>query len=113
MIRDFSSVKTVVLKVGTNLLSTKDGIDESYIDTITGQIAALKKKGLDVLLVTSGAIGMGARELKLKGPVKKIEVRQACASIGQPILMSSYRRSFTQHGLICAQILLTRSCSCI
>lgn len=108
MIRDFSSVKTVVLKVGTNLLSTKDGIDESYIDTITGQIAALKKKDLDVLLVTSGAIGMGARELKLKGPVKKIEVRQACASIGQPILMSSYRRSFTQHGLICAQILLTR-----
>lgn len=108
MARDFSFVRTVVLKVGTNLLSGPDGINESYIDTVTVQIAALKKRGLEVLLVTSGAIGMGARELRLKGPVKKIETRQACASIGQPILMSSYRRSFQKHGLICSQILLTR-----
>ncbi|HNZ94304.1 MAG TPA: glutamate 5-kinase, partial [Sphaerochaeta sp.] len=60
MKRDLPQVKRVVVKVGTNLLSTKAGIDEAYIDTIASQIAALMEKGYQVLLVSSGAIGMGA-----------------------------------------------------
>ncbi|HPX28210.1 MAG TPA: glutamate 5-kinase [Sphaerochaeta sp.] len=108
MKRDLPQVKRVVVKVGTNLLSTKAGIDEAYIDTIASQIAALMEKGYQVLLVSSGAIGMGAKELRLKGPVKQTALRQACASIGNPLLMTSYRRAFKAHGLICSQILLTR-----
>ncbi len=108
MKRDLPQVKRVVVKVGTNLLSTKAGIDEAYIDTIAAQIAALMEKGYQVLLVSSGAIGMGAKELRLKGPVKQTALRQACASIGNPLLMSSYRRAFKAHNLICSQILLTR-----
>ncbi len=108
MSRDLADVKRIVLKVGTNLLSCKDGIDETRIDSIVEQIACLMKKKYQVLLVSSGAIGMGAKELHLKGPVKQVAMRQACASIGQPLLMSSYRRAFKKHGLVCSQILLTR-----
>ncbi len=108
MMRDLSYVKRVVIKVGTNLLSSANGIDEHCIDAITSQIAALIQRGYQVLLVSSGAIGMGAKELALKGPVKQVAMRQACASIGQPLLMSSYRRSCKRHNLICSQILLTR-----
>lgn len=106
--RDLSYVQRVVIKVGTNLLSGKTGIDETCIDTIVDQIAQLREKGYQVLLVSSGAVGMGAKELKLKEAVKQVNMRQACASIGQPLLMSSYRRSFKRHSLICSQLLLTR-----
>ncbi|MBG0766679.1 MAG: glutamate 5-kinase [Spirochaetaceae bacterium] len=109
MMRDLSSVRRVVVKVGTNLLSSERGIDEHYIDVIVDQLAYLQSHGYQVLLVSSGAIGMGAKELSLKGPVKQVPMRQACASIGQPLLMSSYRRSFKRHGLVCSQILLTRN----
>jgi len=108
MNRDMSSIQRVVVKVGTNLLSTKDGIDEGCIDRIAEQLVKMQQKGLQVLLVTSGAIGMGAKELKLTGPVKQVAMRQACASVGQPLLMSSYRRAFKEHGVVCSQILLTR-----
>lgn len=108
MSRELQDVKRIVLKVGTNLLSSKDGIDELCIDSIVEQIVLLMQKNYQVLLVTSGAIGMGAKELHLKGPVKQVDMRQACASIGQPLLMSSYRRAFKKHGLVCSQILLTR-----
>ncbi|MDD3902091.1 MAG: glutamate 5-kinase [Sphaerochaeta sp.] len=108
MSRDFSSIHRVVLKVGTNLLSSSDGIDEKCIDNICNQIAILRKRGYQVLLVSSGAVGMGAKELKLKDAVKQVSMRQACASIGQPLLMSSYRRSFKRHDMLCSQVLITR-----
>lgn len=108
MSRDFSSIHRVVLKVGTNLLSSSDGIDEKCIDNICNQIAILRKRGYQVLLVSSGAVGMGAKELKLKDAVKQVSLRQACASIGQPLLMSSYRRSFKRHDMLCSQVLITR-----
>ncbi|AEV30932.1 glutamate 5-kinase [Sphaerochaeta pleomorpha str. Grapes] len=108
MNRDFSQVQRVVVKVGTNLLSTAEGIDEHCIEDIVSQIAILMGKGIQVLLVSSGAIGMGAKELHLKDAVKQVAMRQACASIGQPILMSSYRKAFKHHGIVCSQILLTR-----
>ena len=106
--RDHCQVHRIVVKVGTNLLSSSDGIDEACVDAISAQIAALKERGYQVLLVSSGAIGLGAKELRLKGKVKLVKLRQACASIGQPLLMSSWRRSFKQHGLLCSQLLLTR-----
>jgi len=107
--RDFSKVKRIVVKVGTNLLTADNGIDITKIEDIAAQIAALKNNGLQVLLVSSGAIGMGAKELKLKEAVKQVAMRQACASIGQPVLMDSYRKAFAENGLLCSQLLLTRN----
>ncbi len=107
--RDFSSFKRVVVKVGTNLLSSADGIDESRINKLCAQIAKLREMGFQVLLVTSGAIGLGAKEIKHKNRVVHIPMRQACAAIGQPILMDHYRKAFSEHHIVCSQVLLTRN----
>ena len=73
--RDFSSFKRVVVKVGTNLLSSADGIDESRINKLCAQIAKLREMGFQVLLVTSGAIGLGAKEIKHKNRKKNGKCR--------------------------------------
>ncbi|MCY1152506.1 MAG: glutamate 5-kinase [Sphaerochaetaceae bacterium] len=108
MSRDFSNTKRIVVKVGTNLLSSETKIDENRIEDIVKQIAKLRNMGYQVVLVTSGAIGMGAKELKIKHSVKDIAMRQALASIGQPVLMSSYRKFFKKHNIVCSQVLITR-----
>ncbi len=105
--RDFSSIRRVVVKIGTNCLSRDGAIDVEYIGMMAAQVAALQKDGRQVLLVTSGAIGMGAMELGLRDRVSGIEMRQACAAIGQPILMHRYREEFSRYGIRIAQVLLT------
>ena len=107
--RDFSKIRRIVIKVGTNLLTKDNGIDEERIGDIARQIAELKNRGMQVLLVSSGAIGMGAKQLKHFSPVVHIAMRQACAAIGQPVLMSAYQKEFEKHNLLSAQVLITRS----
>ncbi|MFW5797803.1 MAG: glutamate 5-kinase [Spirochaetota bacterium] len=108
MMRDFSGVRRMVVKIGTNVLTTSDGLDEAYIGTMAEQIAGLVSGDRSVLVVSSGAIGMGARALGIEHRVSSITMRQACAAIGQPILMNSYRHAFGQRGIEVAQVLLTR-----
>ena len=107
--RNFSRVRRIVVKVGTNLLSSGEGIDEGRVRDICRQIAELKNMGYQVILVSSGAVGLGARELGHRNKVVHIPLRQACAAIGQPILMSHYREAFRKEGVITAQVLLTRN----
>jgi glutamate 5-kinase len=59
------------------------------------------------VIITSGAIGMGAGLLQLKGPVADMKMRQACAAIGQPLLMQEYQHAFAEHDIAVAQVLLT------
>jgi len=107
MIRDFSKVKRVVVKIGTATLSQGAGIDRDYVDTVAAQLVALQKSGRQVLLVTSGAIGLGAGELGLKERPTDVRMRQACAAIGQPTLMNEYKRAFGVFGVPVGQVLLT------
>jgi glutamate 5-kinase len=107
--RNFENVKKVVIKIGTNVL-TRLGtvqIDAAYITRITGQIAELRRTGRHVVLISSGAIGMGAGQLALASRIKDIKMRQACAAIGQPLLMAAYRKAFARYGVTVAQVLLT------
>lgn len=106
--RDFSGAHRVVVKIGTNVLSGDGGLDEAYIDTVAGQVAQLVSARRSVLLVSSGAIGMGARELGIEHKVTNITMRQTCAAIGQPLLMDAYRRAFAKRSIEVAQVLLTR-----
>ena len=106
--RDLSGVHRVVVKIGTNVLTAAGALDDDYIDTVASQVAELVSGGRQVLLVSSGAIGMGARELGLEHKVTNITMRQACAAIGQPLLMNSYRRAFASRNMEVAQVLLTR-----
>jgi glutamate 5-kinase len=107
--RNFENAKKVVIKIGTNTL-TKAGtieIDTAYIGQITKQIVALRKADKQVIIISSGAIGMGGGRLGLSDKVRDMKMRQACAAIGQPLLMAEYRKSFARYGVTVAQVLLT------
>ena len=107
--RDFSSAKRIVIKAGTNLLSSETGIDMERIRAIVDQIVSLKELGYQIILVSSGAVGLGAKALGHNSPVVYIAMKQACAAIGQPLLMSAYREEFQRHNLLPAQVLITKS----
>ncbi len=109
MNRDFSNVKRIVIKIGTNLLSTDNGVNVAFMEKIVQEIHMLTKQGYQPLIVSSGAIGMGAKELGYTRRVQTIVKRQAFASIGQPLLMHNYRLLFSAYGHVVSQILLTRS----
>lgn len=106
--RSFDSVRRIVVKIGTNVLSCGDAMDTTYISDIARQVAKLCIRGYEVVIVTSGAIGMGARELGLSGKIADVRMRQACAAIGQPVLMHAYKLAFQASELKVAQVLLTR-----
>lgn len=107
--RNFSNVKRVVVKIGTNTLTDGGKVDTDFIAHIAGQIAKLLESGRQVMIVSSGAIGLGASAIDLENSVSDMNMRQACAAIGQPLLMQEYRKAFAKHSIETAQVLLTAS----
>ena len=93
--RDFSKAKRIVVKIGTNILTKDERIDARYVRRIVGQISSLVADGRQVVVISSGAIGMGANQLKLVNGLKNTKMRQACAAIGQPLLMHEYKKSLS------------------
>ncbi len=105
--RNFTKANRIVVKIGTATLSKDGGVDTDYVRGVAAQIAELVRADRQLVIITSGAIGMGAGLLKLKGPVADMKMRQACAAIGQPLLMQEYRKAFAEFGIHVAQVLLT------
>jgi glutamate 5-kinase len=105
--RDFSSVRRIVIKIGTNILTKNSGIDAGYVRKIAGQVHSLLAGGRQVVIISSGAIGMGTGQMRLTDRPKDLKMRQACAAIGQPLLMAEYRKSFLRYNITVAQVLLT------
>jgi len=107
--RNFRNVKKVVIKLGTNILTKPDTIeiDTDYVRRIAGQINSLLKAARRVLIVSSGAIGMGAGQIGITTSIKDTRMHQACAAIGQPLLMAEYRKAFARFGVTVAQVLVT------
>jgi glutamate 5-kinase len=101
--------KLVVVKVGTGSLTTPNGsLDLQAMARIVDQIADAVKRKYKIIFVTSGAVASGIAELRVKPNPNDIVFKQACAAIGQSILMSHYRELFKHHGTKVAQILLTK-----
>ena len=101
--------KRIVVKVGTSTVTyNTDKINLSRIDKLSMVISDLVNQGKDVVLVTSGAIGVGIGKLKLKERPKTIREKQAVAAVGQCELMHIYSKFFSEYGHIVGQILLTR-----
>jgi len=98
----------VVVKVGTSSI-TKGGPNASvdFMDSVAKQVKNIREKGIEVLIVTSGAIGIGLSTMNAKPRSREIPIRQAAASIGQSVLMQKWNDSFQKHGIAAAQILLT------
>ncbi|MBS7624090.1 glutamate 5-kinase [Candidatus Bathyarchaeota archaeon] len=101
--------KLVVVKVGTSSVTKSDGsLDLDAMRALTDQVAEAIRRGYQIILVTSGAIGSGIAELGIKPKPNDIVFKQACAAVGQAILMEHYRQLFRRHGLKVAQVLLTK-----
>ena len=99
---------TAVVKVGTNVLARPDGtLDPARFQALADQIARLRDAGRKVCLVSSGAIGAGVGRLGLAKRPSDLRQLQACAAIGQALLMRAYEDCLARHGIPTAQILLT------
>ncbi|MCR4435658.1 MAG: glutamate 5-kinase [Clostridiales bacterium] len=109
-IRDnLRNAKRIVIKVGTSTLTYDTGkINFTRIDKLARVMSDLANQGKDVVLVSSGAIGVGVGKLKLKGKPKTVREKQAIAAVGQCELMHMYSKFFSDYGRIVGQILLTR-----
>ncbi|HHM21019.1 MAG TPA: glutamate 5-kinase [Bacteroidetes bacterium] len=102
-------LKRVVVKIGTNVLTTTNGtLDIALIAGLVAQVAEAKKEGIELLLVSSGAVGAGQTVLRLPSKLNPVTRRQVYASIGQVELMRWYTELFRQQGLHCAQVLATK-----
>ncbi|MSU70530.1 MAG: glutamate 5-kinase [Opitutaceae bacterium] len=100
--------KRVVIKLGTGVLTSGVGeLDTPRITSMCGQIAALRARGTEVIVVSSGAVGLGMGALRLTKRPKELSKQQACAAIGQSRLMQTWQTGFTPHGITAAQVLLT------
>jgi glutamate 5-kinase len=105
-----TQAQTVVVKVGTNVLTAADGrLDPARLQSLADQIQRIRQSGRKVALVSSGAIGAGVGRLELGKRPSDLRQLQACAAIGQSFLMRAYQQCFDQHGVHTAQILLTAS----
>lgn len=101
------SATRIVFKFGTNVLRNDDkDISLSRIYSFIEDIAKLKQLGKEVIIVTSGAVGLGAKKLKVDSN-ESMSIKQACAAVGQSRLMSIYEDGFDKYGYTTAQILLT------
>ena len=105
--RNFTQTKRIVIKIGTNTLTRAGRIDSAYVRRIARQITTLKEQGKQIVIVSSGAIGMGATQMGITIPVMDVKMRQACAAVGQPLLLQDYRKAFAAHRIEIAQVLLT------
>jgi glutamate 5-kinase len=101
--------KRVVLKVGSSSLtgSAGSGLDLSAVDQLVDAVAILKKRGVEVLVVSSGAIAAGLSPLGLTARPKDLATQQAAASVGQGLLIYRYNESFARHGITASQVLIT------
>ena len=101
------NVKRIVIKLGTNVLRNEEGeVALSRIYSFIEDISKLVKSGKEVIVVTSGAVGLGKKKLELASTAED-GVKQACAAVGQSRLMSFYENGFGIYDIPVAQILLT------
>ena len=99
----------VVIKVGSAVLTDEYGLDRTVIADLTSQIVGLNRSGLQVILVSSGAVAAGRARLSRNSEPKSMPEKQALAAVGQGRLLHAYEKEFEGHGVNVAQILLTRN----
>jgi len=105
---DFANARRIVIKIGSALLTDGGkGLNLKAIAVWAEQISALKQQGIEVILVSSGAVAEGMARLGLKVRPNLLHELQAAASVGQMGLVQTFESSFQKHGLHTAQVLLT------
>ncbi|OJT95784.1 MAG: glutamate 5-kinase [Rhizobium sp. 63-7] len=106
--KPLASYRRVVIKIGSALLvDRKTGLKQTWLDAMCADIAALKARGTDVLVVSSGAIALGRSVLNVPAGALKLEESQAAAAVGQIALARAWTQSLSRDAIIAGQILLT------
>ena len=107
--RRFRGARRAVVKLGTSVVSGAGGeVASERVEPVVRQLAELHAEGRGLVLVSSGAVGLGAGRLGLaRARLGDVVVRQACAAVGQSLLMHAYEVMFGAHGVKIAQVLLT------
>jgi glutamate 5-kinase len=105
---ELAAARRVVVKVGSSSLTTAEGgIDPGRVSALVDALAAVRARGAEVVLVSSGAIAAGLAPLALSRRPRDLATQQAAASVGQGLLVHRYTEEFARHGLRVGQVLLT------
>jgi glutamate 5-kinase len=103
-----AAARRVVVKVGSSSLTTAEGgIDPTRLRRLVGVLADARSRGVEVVLVSSGAIAAGLAPLRLKRRPRALPAQQAAAAVGQGLLVHRYTDELAAHGLVAGQVLLT------
>ena len=104
-----AGAKRLIVKIGSALLVDEEsgGIRRKWLDALADDVSALRERGTDVILVSSGAIAVGRRHLGLESGTLRLEEKQASAATGQIRLAHAYQETLARHHITVAQILLT------
>lgn len=107
--QSLATARRLIVKVGSALLvdSGTHQIRRAWLDTVADDIAALRAQGVEVVVVTSGAVACGREHLGLVGRALRLEEKQAAAATGQIRLAAAWQETLARHGITVAQVLLT------
>src|ERR1700748_498788 len=99
----------IIIKIGSNVFTQKDGLpDLKRIHHLVEQIAQIKKRGREVILVSSGAVASGRSLITVAEKHDAVAARQLLASIGQVKLINTYSQLFERFNILCSQVLVTK-----
>ncbi len=108
---EFYTKKRIVVKIGSSSLNYEEtgGLNFTKLEHLVRELCNLRNRGMDVCLVSSGAIAVGRQSLGLKERPGDISIKQACAAVGQARLMMIYQKLFAEYNQVAGQILMTKN----
>lgn len=102
-------MKRIAVKIGSNVLTRKDGtLDITRMSALVDQVAELRHAGVEIVLISSGAVASGRSEVKVGKKLDSVSARQLYSAVGQAKLINRYYELFREHGLMCGQVLTTK-----
>ena len=102
-------MKRIAVKIGSNVLTRKDGtLDITRMSALVDQVAELHHAGMEIVLISSGAVASGRSEVKVGKKLDSVSARQLYSAVGQAKLINRYYELFREHGLKCGQVLTTK-----
>ncbi len=102
-------MKRIAVKIGSNVLTRADGtLDITRMSALVDQTVALRRKGVEVILISSGAVASGRSEIKIDRKLDPVSARQLYSAVGQAKLINKYYELFREHGFVCGQVLTTK-----
>ena len=102
-------MKRIAVKIGSNVLTRKDGtLDITRMSALVDQVVELHHAGMEIVLISSGAVASGRSEVKVGKKLDSVSARQLYSAVGQAKLINRYYELFREHGLKCGQVLTTK-----